>query len=67
MPKKAEMKEIKKAIADYVQQNGVTSTRDIAEAVADTIGYEPSTATVSQVLREMGYITKRPSFWGLGK
>ena len=66
MPKKAEMKEIKKAIADYVQENGVTSTRDIAEGVCDTIGYEPSTATVSQVLKELGYITKKPTFWGRG-
>jgi hypothetical protein len=63
MPKKAEKEEIKKAIADYVQLNGVTTTRDIAEGVADTIGYEPSTATVSVVLKELGYIPKRPSFW----
>ena len=51
MPKKTEMEKIKKAIADYIQENGVTSTRDIAEGVCDTIGYEPSTATVSQVLK----------------
>ena len=38
MPKKTEMEKIKKAIADYIQENGVTSTRDIAEGVCDTIG-----------------------------
>lgn len=65
MPKKAEMQKIKKAIADYVQSNGVTSTRDIALGVADTIGYQPSTATVSEVLKELGYIPKRPSFWSM--
>ena len=63
MPKKAEKAEIKKAIADYIQVNGVTSTRDISLGVADTIGYEPSTATVSEVLKELGYIPNRPSFW----
>ena len=67
MPKKTEMEKIKKAIANYIQENGVTSTRDIAEGVCDTIGYMPSTATVSQVLKELGYITQRPSFWGMGK
>ena len=29
MPKKTEMEKIKKAIADYIQENGVTSTRDV--------------------------------------
>lgn len=63
MPKKAEMEEIKKAIAEYILWNGVTSTRDIAYGIADTLGYEPSTATVSEVLKELGYIPSRPSFW----
>jgi arginine repressor len=65
MPKKAEKQSVKRAIANYVQTNGVTSTREIALGVADTIGYQPSTATVSDVLKELGYISKRPSFWSM--
>jgi hypothetical protein len=65
MPKKAEKQSVKRAIANYVQTNGVTSTREIALGVADTIGYQPSTSTVSDVLKELGYIPKRPSFWSM--
>ena len=65
MPKRAEKREVKKAIANYIATNGVTSTREIALGVADTIGYQPSTATVSKVLKELGYIPKRTSFWSM--
>lgn len=64
MPKKEDKKKIEQAIADYIQVNGVTSTRDIADGVADTIGYTPSTATVSKVLHDMGYTPKKmPENW----
>lgn len=57
-------KETEKAIADYIQQNGVTSTRDIAQGVSLVLGFTPSTATVAKVLRELGYTPKAaPKAW----
>ena len=56
--------QIKQAIANYIEQYGVTSTRDIAEGVASELGFSPSTATVAKVLRDMGYLPKdAPTAW----
>ncbi len=58
---------LKIAVANYIEERGeVTSTRDIIEAVKSTVGFEPSTATVAEVLRELGYTPKRApiAFWG---
>ena len=55
MTKYGDRIEVKKAIAEYIKANGVTTTRDIAAGVANTIGFRPSTATVADVLRELSY------------
>lgn len=55
---------LKQAVANYIEQHGVTSTRDIADGVKGYLGYCPSTATVAKVLREMGYSPKdAPKAW----
>ena len=47
-------RQVKEAIADYVRNYGVTTTRDIADYVNSQLGVRPSTATVAQVLHAMG-------------
>ena len=60
---KEEAAQIRRLIAEYVQMNGVTNTRDIADEVGATLGFTPSTATVSKVLQDLGYLPQRqPSF-----
>lgn len=64
MPKKVEREKVEIAIADYIGEHGVTSTREIAEGVTETLGYSPSTATVAEVLRALGYTPKdAPKAW----
>lgn len=58
-----DIQRIADAIEEYVQQNGVTTTRMIAEYVKATIGLAPSLSTVAKVLRQLGYDTEGVSRW----
>jgi hypothetical protein len=55
-------REIREAIADYVERYGATSTRTIAEYVQSQLGERPATATVATVLKELGY-KPLASYW----
>lgn len=60
---KEEAQAIRRLIAEYVQTNGVTNVRDIATGISASLGFTPSTSTVSKVLQDMGYLPHRqPSF-----
>ena len=48
-------REIKDSIADYVRTYGAASTRTIADYVAGQLGIRPSTDTVANVLKDLGY------------
>jgi len=63
MTRKAEKEAVKKAIADYIQANELTNTRDVAEGVSGILGFVPSTATVAEVLKELGYVPSAKSRW----
>lgn len=56
-------KELEKAVAEYVQQYGVTSARDIIGYIEDTLGRTPSTGTITAILRRLGYQPVEPVFW----
>lgn len=55
-------REIKDAIADYIRSYGAASTRTIADYVEGQLGSRPSTDTVANVLKEMGY-KPLASYW----
>ena len=48
-------REIKDAIKDYIDTYGAASTRTIADYVEGQLGSRPSTDTVANVLKELGY------------
>ena len=48
-------REVKQAIEDYVRTYGAASTRTIADYVAGQLGIRPSTDTVANVLKDLGY------------
>ncbi len=58
-----DMQRVRELVADYVEENGVTNTRQIADYISDSGLESPSTATIATILRELGYTAKRqPSF-----
>lgn len=58
-------RQIKEAIEDYISKYGASSTRTIADYVASELGIKPSTETVANVLKEMGY-KPLASYWVKG-
>lgn len=54
---------IAKLVAEYVEQNGVTSTREIADAVKGQTGFDVYPALVSDILQGLGYIPTTRRIW----
>ncbi len=60
-----DQKTISEAVKNYVELNGITTTRQIAEFVESEIGIKPSPTTIAAVLKKLGYSATRQSgfFW----
>jgi len=57
--------EIKRLVAQYVQENDDYSSQDIADYVGDVLGYKPSKSTVTTILHDLGLSPekRRSVFW----
>ncbi len=55
--------ELEKAVAQYIEQYGVNSTREIVGYIQDTLGRTPSTGTIAAILRRLGYQPVEPAYW----
>lgn len=54
---------LQKAVAEYVEQYGVKTTREIIGYIEDTLGRTPSTGTIAAILRRLGYQPVEPAYW----
>lgn len=58
---------VRAAIQRYLDRNGVTSLRKIAEYVGNETGISPSASTIARLVREFGYHKKSTPWEKKGK
>lgn len=46
---------LREVVAEYLEQNGVTTLRTIAQHVEKLLGFYPSITTISRLVRQQGY------------
>jgi hypothetical protein len=58
-----EQTEVRGAIKDYLDENGMTSLRKVCEYVESVTGIYPAPTTIARLVREFGYDSPQQTDW----